>query len=1357
MQDVATAERRTALRQMLILATLYFVATKLAVALTELNSNAAAVWLPAGIGFAALMNFGVRLWPGVALGALLGVMAPDTNAQATVLMMLANTVFAIVGVWLARRWLDFHPDLRRVRDVVVLFIPVALGVSVLSAALGTAALMAAGWVTWSDAPTRAVLWWLGDAIGLVVVAPLLLAWRGNNASLSVRDLVLLLPCAISVFTFSMPAGHGWMHDLMVLAIFPVAVWCSLEASVRAIALTNLMLAGVAVIGTTMGRGPFGGMPDVYGSIIQQGYIYSLALIMLVLGTARAQQRATEGELRQSETRFRSLLKLSSDWYWEQGPDFRFIDISVDLHDKGGISRKDHIGKLRWELPAVNIGAEEWRRHREMLEAHRPFRDFLIQRPARSGRTVSLSISGEPVFDERGRFAGYRGIGRNVTEQQRAEEAVRESEERFRSVWETTTDAALIIDEMSIIRFANPAVQQLFGFSADELVGLPLSTIQPAAMHAAHHAGMTRYLSTGEKRMDWRASEVIARHRDGHEIPVEVVFSEMPLGGGRGFVGFLRDIQARKRADEELRGSRALFATIFASSPIPIVISRVADGRFFEVNQAALDLFGFRREQVIGKTTLEMNVWPTPDGRDRLLHRLRTEGRVVNYDIQLRVASGELLDVLYSAQVAQFSDEACIIATIVDVTAKVKAEALQREYEQRFAKVFHSSPDAIVISRLSDGVYLEINDAWVRLSGYTREESVGRSTFELDVWVNPADRERLLEKLATGEAVRQFDFQFRRKGGDIAQAIMSAEVIELRGEKCLLSLLSDITERRRAVEKLRESERRFADVVDAAGEYVWETDINGRYLYVSERIEKVLGYKAEEILGKTAYDFMTREEIDRLEHWFDTRPDPGMPIRNLEHMSITKDGRQIWQQISGVPIFNPAGERIGYRGTGFDITERKQAEQRIEELATRDALTQLPNRRLLADRLSQGILAAQRNGGLIAVLFVDLDRFKTINDSLGHAAGDDLLRSVASRLQDLMRKGDTLARIGGDEFVVVLEALRAAEDAGAVAQKIILTLSEPYLIDGNTLTTSASVGISVYPGDAPDGSTLIRNADMAMYFAKEHGRRNYQFYSEEMNSRAVEKLTMESTLRRAIERSEFELYYHPKFALADGKLMGVEALVRWNHPELGLIGPGSFIPVSEETGLIVPLGEWVLKHACLQSRDWTHLFRRTVPVAVNLSVGQFSKGLARTVRDALAAADLPPDALELEITESMLMKNVDENIDVLRRLSDLGVAIAIDDFGTGYSSLAYLRRFHVDTLKIDQSFVRDVDTNLDDAAIIEAIVALGHSLQLNVVAEGVETQEQKRLLTELRCDQCQGFLFGEPVPARVFEERYLRLH
>ena len=1346
-------------RPILVMAVIYFAATRIALALIDLDPNSGSLWPASGIAFAAMILHGMRLWPGIFIGGAFALASQDNSLTAAVLMATGNTIEAATGAWLALRLLDFRKELDRARDVIVLFIPVALATSIISASAGIYALYLDGAVTADTLLPRAIVWWLGDALGIAIIAPLILTLRiGTSRKIPRRgpqNWFLLLLCIAVLLTFTTPPGLTWVHYLAEFAIFVIGVGCALEAGRRAVARASLAIAVIVIAGTSQGLGPFAELSANVSSIVQQGYIYALALMMMVLSAARAQQRQSQRELRTSEARFRHLLKLSSDWYWEQDRHFRFVDISSEVQRKTGIEPTQHLGKARWELPELALSEDDWRAHRQQLEAHQSFRDFVMQRPDQDGNPVFVSISGEPMFDEADVFVGYRGVGRNISEKRIAERALRDSEERFRTLWETTNDAVLIVDERGIVQFANPAVFAIFGYTPQEMLGQALSIIQPDALRSAHIVGLQRYLRTGEKRLDWRGTETTGRHREGREFPVEVVFSEILVSGRRGFVGFMRDISKRKVAEQELRRSQALFATIFESSPIPIVISRVADGRFFEANQACFDLFGFRREQVIGKTTLEMGVWPGDTDREQLLARLRSDGRVANYDIQLRGSDGHLIDVMYSAQVVELNAEDCIVATIVDVTARKRAEELQREYEQRFAKVFHSSPDAIVISRLADGVYLEVNEAWAQLSGYSKEEALGKSALDLNIWVEPEDRRQLVNKLAAGNAVRQFDFQFRRKNGEVAQALMSAEVIELRGEQCLLSLLADVTERRRAVEQLRESERRFADVVDAAGEYVWETDVTGHYIFVSERIERVLGYTAAEMLGKEAYDFMPPEEMARLEQWFDSRQNPGTPIRNLEYISITRDGRQIWQQVSGVPIFNATGERIGFRGTGMDITERKLAEQRIEELATRDALTQLPNRRLLTDRLSQGILAAQRSAGLIAVLFIDLDRFKTINDSLGHAAGDELLRVVAERLQQLMRKGDTLARIGGDEFVVVLEALRVPEDAGAVAQKIIATLSEPYAIAGNMLTTSASVGISVFPGDAPDGPTLVRNADMAMYFAKEHGRRNYQYYSEEMNARAVEKLTMESTLRRAIEREEFELYYHPKFNLSDGRLAGVEALVRWNHPELGVVGPGRFIPVTEETGLIVPLGEWVLRRACQQCHDWAQTFRRSIPMAVNLSVGQFNKGLTRAVRDALAAADLQPTSLELEITESMLMKNVDENIEVLRRLSDLGVAIAIDDFGTGYSSLAYLRRFHVDTLKIDQSFVRDVDTNLDDAAIIEAIVALGHSLKLTVVAEGVETAEQKRQLFELDCDQCQGFLFGPPVPAREFELKYLR--
>ena len=565
---------------------------------------------------------------------------------------------------------------------------------------------------------------------------------------------------------------------------------------------------------------------------------------------------------------------------------------------------------------------------------------------------------------------------------------------------------------------------------------------------------------------------------------------------------------------------------------------------------------------------------------------------------------------------------------------------------------------------------------------------------------------------------------------------------------------DITAAVEAQEALRASERRFADVVDAAGEFVWEVDRAGRFVYVSDKVESVLGYAPTELLGRHPKDLAPAQEGERIAAWMQETGRERKPFRSFEYLSETKDGRMIWLEVSGVP-FRAADGRDGYRGTGLDITERKRAEQRIEELATRDALTGLPNRLLLTDRLGHALVNARRKGELLALLFVDLDNFKTINDSLGHPAGDAMLKQVAGRLGAVMRKGDTLARLGGDEFVVLLEGLREAEDAGAVAQKVLRALGEPVVVDGRNLTSSCSIGISVYPADGLDGTTLLRNADMAMYSAKDRGRDNYQFFSQEMNIRATEKLAIESSLRHALQENQFELHFQPKFSLADGSLTGVEALVRWHHPERGLLLPGRFITIAEETGLIVPLGDWVLRAACAQAREWRDRCGTRVPISVNLSVLQFTRALTGQVQGALETEGLEAGMLELEITESLLMKNVEDNVAMLRALSQAGVRIAIDDFGTGYSSLSYLRRLKIDTLKVDQTFVREIESSADDVAIVQAIVALARSLKLTVIAEGVERDGQLEILRELRCDEWQGHRAGKPLAAVPFEERFLR--
>ena len=448
----------------------------------------------------------------------------------------------------------------------------------------------------------------------------------------------------------------------------------------------------------------------------------------------------------------------------------------------------------------------------------------------------------------------------------------------------------------------------------------------------------------------------------------------------------------------------------------------------------------------------------------------------------------------------------------------------------------------------------------------------------------------------------------------------------------------------------------------------------------------------------------------------------------------------------VPISGPDYVNI----YGYDITERKKAEERLDYMAHFDALTGLPNRILLKDRLEQAIAVSRRSGRKAGVLFLDLDNFKNINDSFSHRFGDFLLHAVSERLKDVLRESDTIARIGGDEFIVLLSGIEGSNDAARVARKITESMREPFAVEDRVLNITASIGISLYPDDGDGSDTLIKNADTAMYRAKEVGRNNYQFFTQEMNDRVFERLSMENNLRRAIEREEFVLHYQPQVDIKTGKIIGTEALIRWQHPDMGLVPPGRFIHIAEDSGLIVPIGEWVLRTACRQNREWQIAGLQAIPVAVNLSAIQFRQpDFLEAVKRAVMDTEIDPRYVELELTERAVMQDVEAAVATMQEMKGMGFLLTIDDFGTGYSSLNYLKRFPIDKLKIDQSFVRDITTDPDDASITLAIISMAHSLGLRVIAEGVETAEQLAFLREHGCDEIQGYYFSKPVPADEF--------
>lgn len=519
--------------------------------------------------------------------------------------------------------------------------------------------------------------------------------------------------------------------------------------------------------------------------------------------------------------------------------------------------------------------------------------------------------------------------------------------------------------------------------------------------------------------------------------------------------------------------------------------------------------------------------------------------------------------------------------------------------------------------------------------------------------------------------------------------------------------------------------------------------------VNPAFERITGYAAAEAIGRNprflqAAD-VNQPELEAVRVAFREGRDCHVVLRNYR-----KDGSMYWSELFIGPVENEGGVVSHYVWVQNDITETKRYQDELARQANYDTLTGLPNRNLLSDRAARAMVRARRYNRDIAVVFIDLDNFRVINDSLGYAVGNNMLRLVGERLGSSMRIVDTVGRVGGDEFVLVLEDQEKERLFTSQMQRILNVFSKPFLLGDRELFVTASIGVASYPHDGEKVETLLQNAEIAMYRAKDLGRNGFQFYKTEMNAQVNERLSLESWLRRAVDRKELSLHYQPQLDLRTNRVIGAEALIRWQHPKLGMIPPGKFIPLAEQTGIIVPIGEWVLRTACAQNKAWQDAGLPPITIAVNISARQFrEKGLVKTIADILGETRLDPRYLELEVTEGVIMHDAEEVIRILQQLKSMGVKLSIDDFGTGYSSLSYLKRFPVDRLKIDQSFVRDVTSNSDDAAIALAVINLGHSLDLRVIAEGVETEEQLKFLRGHHCDEKQGYLFSKPIPAEDF--------
>ena len=950
-------------------------------------------------------------------------------------------------------------------------------------------------------------------------------------------------------------------------------------------------------------------------------------------------------------------------------------------------------------------------------------------------------------------------------------------------------AIIATDLKCSVSYANPFACDIFNLDAAKL--LQAQGQLPPAVHKRVVAELKK-----------SSTEFILQYASNDQVcTLKVMTSTLGDADGKhsGYVFHMHDISDRVATEFKLRHTEKVLRNLIDASP-DFICFKDGKNRWQEANSSGLDLFKLAPESYRNKTDTEISQLAHPVFKESFRHLKASDDhawhskKMVRDEETIALPQGgeKVFDVI---KVPLFHDDGSrqgMVTLARDITERKMAESHLRDRSAILDALIscdwllHSAeswqmvaPQVLeqlcLASRFNRGALLQTTHTngdvtahsvrkyqWSAPGRMSFGEEFNTIDYEADGcsrWLNqlqsgnpifgeigdfPASERKFLQAHGTQSVLivpifsgdQWWGVVIMERCDSMQQKISSHELGALMavGRSFGVAIL-----RESAGKRLHQAKIAF----DSASEGIMIIDENTHVIAINKGFTEITGYSEEDVLGFTPKAFLGGKH----DIW-DTLLREGKWRGEVTNERKSGETYQEWLTLTIVK--NHEGRIINYVGVFADITEIKQSQNRLNELVNHDALTGLPNRRLLNELLEQAIKRAEREEHEIALLFVDLDRFKAINDTLGHQVGDKLLYEVSRRISRAMRESDVVARLGGDEFLVVMDLLGDPEDAAVVAQKIIHALQIEFIIDGREIFIGASVGISIFPKDGSDVDSLIKAADIAMYQVKSMGKNNHCFYSDDLSKVAVERFTMENHLRRALERGQFEVYYQPQISLVSGKILGAEALIRWNHPELGLVSPARFIPMAEETGLIVQIGEWVLRQAALQAMQWVADGFEIQWVSVNVSGVQVMRSnFADTVYGILVETDCAPDMIELEITESTIMHNTEYVIDTFDRIKNLGVRLAIDDFGTGYSSLSHLKRLPLDKLKIDQSFVRDLPDDLDDAAIANAINAMARSLGFSVIAEGVETIEQANFLKNMGCEEAQGYLYSRPVPAQAF--------
>lgn len=938
-----------------------------------------------------------------------------------------------------------------------------------------------------------------------------------------------------------------------------------------------------------------------------------------------------------------------------------------------------------------------------------------------------------------------------------DEALRASEDKFAKAFRTTPDTMVITDRASgVFIEVNPAFERQFGWSQSEAAGRTSSDLNIWNSLADRQRMLDALAIDG--RLD--SLEVELHHRDGRTSINLLYGAECQIDGNTCLILTVRDVTRQRRQEQALQDSQERLSLALESAELGLWDWQLRSDQIYASARAS-KLHGLAEQPYDGPIGGFFQFIPEDEQRKALvIFRQLRDGQRDDFRVTYHAchADGSTRYLESTAKLYRDSlgQPLRMTGVLHDITTRTLREQALATSEEKFVTLFQASTEPVCLTRLRDGAFLEVSPSFTQVFGWQADEVVGKTSEQLNLWLDRSVRNQLLATTTHEQRLDNARAQFRRKDGQILTCRVSARLIKMGDEDCLATTFRDETARELTERARQLSEEKFTKAFHASPDAITITERNSaRYIEVNEGFTRLTGYSADEVLGHTALEINIWAEPSQRQTLLETITRDGF-VRNQEMLVRNHSGDLLTVQVSVQPISIDQQDCLLL--IARDISDLKQAQAQIQHLAYHDSLTNLPNRALLMDRLSQQISLLKRHNLRGALLFLDLDHFKHINDSLGHPLGDAVLKMVTARLESSIRQEDTVARLGGDEFVVLLSGLSGSRtevvrQTRDIANKLRQLLAAPMTLEGHRLQVTPSIGMALIPDHGDTPADILKRADIALYRAKASGRNTVQMFRRNMQEAASARLRLENDLRLALARGEFELYFQPQVDARNGQIIGAETLLRWMHPQQGAQSPALFIDVLEESGLIVEVGDWVLTeacHVCAELLQAKLIDADNFSLCVNISPRQFRQpGFVERVESSLRTSQLGNSMLTLEITEGIVIHNVDDTVSKMQQLKKLGLSFAMDDFGTGYSSLTYLKRLPVDVLKIDQSFVRDATDDPNDAEIIRAIVAMAVSLGLEVIAEGVEHEDQLALIVQQGCHLYQGYLYSKPLPLPDF--------